>query len=79
MSDVATSLPFDADLHFVVKSGGKLYVTTGAYIYDPAQPDPTTEESAAIAFLTDQLGSGDVAVLEPDPADTGAFILWAES
>lgn len=78
MAEVSTPLPFDPDLHFVVKSGGRLYVTMGAYVYDPEQPNMTSEESAAISYLEDRIGSGDFALLDPSTANTGSFILFCE-
>ena len=78
MSDVSTPLPYDENLHLIVRIGTKIYVTGGAYIYDTQQPEITSEESAAIAYMNGKLGSGDVAILDPDTAEAGAFILFAE-
>jgi hypothetical protein len=51
-------------VHFVVRHGGKLYVTAGAYVYDPRDPGLSDEEKSAIHYLNAKLQGRDVAYLE---------------
>ena len=51
-------------VHFVVRHQGKLHVTDDSYVYDPAAPDLTADDVAAIDYLKQILGTGDVALLD---------------